>query len=710
MSEGTIYYWHVRAINAGGTSYANGAASTFWSFTTGVSLPGAFNKSAPGNGAAGQSTSPTLAWGASSGASSYEYCYDTGDNNACDATWISTGTNTSTGLSGLAIGTTYYWQVRAKNAGGETYANGGAWWSFTTIPPAPGAFDKISPANSATNVPLAASLTWGTSAGATSYEYCYDTINDGTCSPWLSAGANTSVGLTDLSTSTTYFWQVRAVNAGGTTPANTGTWWGFTTVPQAPGAFAKSSPANGATAQPTSLTLTWGTSTGASSYEYCYDTSGDNACSAWTNTGSTTSAVLNGLSENTTYYWHVKAINPSGTTYSNGSATAFWSFTTGYNPPGAFTKTSPANGATAQPTSLTLSWGASSGAASYEYCYDTSGDNACSAWTANGNSTSASLSGLSSATTYYWHVRAINAGGSTYAGGSATAFWSFTTASTAPPGAFSKTSPASGSMGITTSAVLSWGASSAATSYEFCVDKVDNSTCDTSWVSAGSNLSASPSGLLSGSVYYWQVRAVNTGGTTLADAGTWWSFTTVPTFSDVPYAHWAWSWIERLYRSGITTGCNTGLYCPENQVTRDQMAVFLVRATHGSTFIPPDPVGLFNDVPTSHWAARYIEQLYADGITTGCNPALMLYCPADSVTRAQMAAFLLRAKYGKDFKPDPATGIFSDVPTSHWAAAWIEKLYADGITTGCGGGKYCPEDKVTRAQMAAFLVRAFALP
>jgi hypothetical protein len=50
------------------------------------------------------------------------------------------------------------------------------------------------------------------------------------------------------------------------------------------------------------------------------------------------------------------------------------------------------------------------------------------------------------------------------------------------------------------------------------------------------------------------------------------------------------------------------------------------------------------------------------------------------------------------------------VPTSYWAAPWIEQLYTEGITGGCGGGNYCPDQPVTRAQMAIFLVRTFGLP
>jgi hypothetical protein len=73
-----------------------------------------------------------LSWGASSNVTSYEYCLDTSNNNACNATWISTAAATSAPLSGLAASTSYFWQVRANNSVSTTYADGGTWWSFTT--------------------------------------------------------------------------------------------------------------------------------------------------------------------------------------------------------------------------------------------------------------------------------------------------------------------------------------------------------------------------------------------------------------------------------------------------------------------------------------------------------------------------------------------------------------------------------------------------
>jgi hypothetical protein len=115
-------------------------------------------------------------------------------------------------------------------------------------------------------------------------------------------------------------------------------------------------------------------------------------------------------------------------------------------------------------------------------------------------------------------------------------------------------------------------------------------------------------------------------------------------------------------------------------------------------------------VPTDYWAAAWIKQLAAEGITGGCGTNL--YCPEAPVTRAQMAVFLLRSEHGSTYSP-PAVGSdtgFTDVPTDYWAAACIKQLVAEGITSGCGTGTYCPEAPVTRAQMAVFLVRTFSLP
>jgi hypothetical protein len=186
---------------------------------------------------------------------------------------------------------------------------------------------------------------------------------------------------------------------------------------------------------------------------------------------------------------------------------------------------------------------------------------------------------------------------------------------------------------------------------------------------------------------------------------------TTATFADVSPSHWAWMYIESLYLADITGGCGMSplIYCPDDTVTRAQMAVFLEKGIQGTAFAPPIVPITFNDT-SGNWAQYWIESLKSDGATGGCGNGN--YCPNDSVTRAQMAVFLLKSKYGSGYTP-PAIGSstgFTDVPVTHWAAAWIKQLAAEGITSGCGAGIYCPDSSVTRAQMAVFLLRTFNLP
>jgi hypothetical protein len=153
---------------------------------------------------------------------------DTNNNNACDATWTNVGNTTSASVSGLTAGATYYWQSRASNANGTVEADGGTWWSFSTSAGSPpGTFKKTSPSSgSRPNRPV--TLSWGASNRATSYEYCVDTSNNNSCdTSWVNVGNATSTSVSGLSAGTRYYWQVRAVNANGTTNANGGRWWNF---------------------------------------------------------------------------------------------------------------------------------------------------------------------------------------------------------------------------------------------------------------------------------------------------------------------------------------------------------------------------------------------------------------------------------------------------------------------------------------------------
>ena len=181
------------------------------------------------------------------------------------------------------------------------------------------------------------------------------------------------------------------------------------------------------------------------------------------------------------------------------------------------------------------------------------------------------------------------------------------------------------------------------------------------------------------------------------------------TFADVFADHWAYDWIEALYNAGLTSGYPDGTYRPSNSVTRAEMAVFLLKGMNTGTYSPPVPDGShpFSDIE-GHWAESWMEELYDVGLTSGYPDAT--YRPQNEVTRAEMAVFLLRAKHGAGYSPPAAGGggAFSDI-AGHWAEDWIEQLADEGITGGYPDGTYRPNNPVNRAEMAVFLVRAFDL-
>jgi len=178
-------------------------------------------------------------------------------------------------------------------------------------------------------------------------------------------------------------------------------------------------------------------------------------------------------------------------------------------------------------------------------------------------------------------------------------------------------------------------------------------------------------------------------------------------FVDVPRGDIFHDYVETIFRNGITAGCGGGLYCRNGAVSREQMAVFLLKSIHGSSYTPPACQGAFADVPCPSQFADWIEQLAVEGITGGCGNGN--YCPASPVRRDQMAAFLLKAEHGASYVSPPCAGLFGDVACPSLFADWIEQLAVEQITGGCGGGNYCPGNANTRGQMAVFLVKTFGL-
>jgi Zn-dependent metalloprotease len=293
---------------------------------------------------------------------------------------------------------------------------------------------------------------------------------------------------------------------------------------------------------------------------------------------------------------------------------------------GAFAKTSPAHVAVNQSLSPTLSWAASTGATSYEYCYS-SAAGPCTKWNSVGSNTSVTLSGLAPNYTYYWQVRAVKNGGPAEAD---SGYWyKFTTVSTSACTWPSYTPPATATFGDVPTTVGHWS----------WVERLANSTIT---AGCGGGNYCPFSEVVRAQMAIFLLRGKHCGSSYTPPAvGASTGFGDVPL--DASYA----PWVKQLAAEGVTAGCGGGNFCPLTVVNRAQMAIFLLRAKHGSTYSPP-------------------------GVING-------------------------------------TG-FNDVPTDASYAPWVKQMAADGITAGCGGGNFCPLQNVNRAQMATFLVRAFGLP
>jgi len=188
-------------------------------------------------------------------------------------------------------------------------------------------------------------------------------------------------------------------------------------------------------------------------------------------------------------------------------------------------------------------------------------------------------------------------------------------------------------------------------------------------------------------------------------------------FTDVPPDYWAINYIKAVKDAGITKGCNppqNDRFCPEDVVTRAQMAAFIIRAIEG------EPTNYstnqyFSDVPSTHWAFKYIQRVKERNIAQGY-AGTNLYGPEDNVTREQMAKMLIMGLVSQGKTSEPPTDYcstgapFDDVSVSSWSCRYIKKLKELGITQGCNppqNNRYCPQNPVTRAQMATFIYRGF---
>ena len=189
-------------------------------------------------------------------------------------------------------------------------------------------------------------------------------------------------------------------------------------------------------------------------------------------------------------------------------------------------------------------------------------------------------------------------------------------------------------------------------------------------------------------------------------------------FADIPANYWAADQIIACARAGIVAGFDNLTYRPALPVSRDQMAVYIARALAGGDARVPTgpPVATFPDVPTDHWAFKYVEYAVANNVVEGYPEGN--YRPGLAVDRAQMAVFIARSivtptgDEGLIGYTPPSTPTFLDVPTDQWAYLYIEYIAQPsvGVARGYDDGTYRPLAICTRDQMAVYVQRAFHLP
>lgn len=352
-----------------------------------------------------QPLSTTFSWNTVSGATSYILQVS---SDPLFSTFVFNGMTSTAShtVSSLACNTAYYWRVNARN-----YSFSGPWssvWSLSTR--AAGIPALSSPANAAVDITTNPLLSWDTASCADSYSI--QVSSDSTFPSTVinqSGLAGTSYQASGLSVNTVYYWRANASNG-----AATGPWsetWSFTTISTPPDSAVLSSPANGAISISTNPTLAWIAAARAGSYIVHVSTASDFSSPVVNDSGITsTTHTIASLSDYTLYYWRIKAVNAVG----ESGWSVVWNFMTGATVvvPSAPVLLSPANGATDQPVLLTLIWNRDTLAAGYHV--QVAIDSVLSSLFADDSTlvdTLVSLGGFDSSGTYYWRVRAKNAGG-----------------------------------------------------------------------------------------------------------------------------------------------------------------------------------------------------------------------------------------------------------------------------------------------------------
>ena len=465
LTPGNTYYYMVEASSAGGTSAASSEASA----STPVNPPAIPTN--PGVSVV-SSTVLDVSWTASSGATSYKLLQGTSPGGE---TQVANPAGSSYHASQLVPNTTYYFQVLASNAAGDSPASSEV--SATTPPAVPTGLTATTASSSQVN------LTWNASSGATSYAVQQSPNGTDSFVPVGSAVAGTSLNVTGLTAGTTYYFEVRANAASGSSAFSTPATAGSTLV-AAPAAATNPAAASVA---PGSIDVTWTASAGATSYKLLQGTASGGEVQVGTSGGSPYHAT--GLADNTRYYFKVVASNAGGDSASSGEVSAT-------SPAAA--PTSPASTAVSG-TAIDLSWAASAGATGYRILAST--DGTAYAPLATSVNSPYHATALSPGTTYYFEVQATNANGTSAA---SAAVHAMTFALPAVPTSLATSVVSNSALDI------SWSASSGATAYQLWQG---TSSGGETQVATPVSSPYHATGLAAATSYYFYLKATGPGGT-----------------------------------------------------------------------------------------------------------------------------------------------------------------------------------------------------
>ncbi|MDP8285109.1 MAG: hypothetical protein RAP03_00465, partial [Candidatus Electryonea clarkiae] len=553
LTDGSTYWWKVRAQDEGTEGIWSDDTFSFLIYV--VEAPEPFDLTLPANDSTLIIDSVKVQWSASSDNDDgdtlyYEVEWSGFDDFSVSFTSITIDTFHS--ITGLPDDTTIYWRVKAVDTYGvETYADPEAGWFFhISIPGSPSAFSLIAPENLATCWTGDTTLVWETSidpdVGDEITYVIWWLTSDNTMDS--ASTADTFYAFDNLTNGLTYWWRVRAQDEN--TP---GTWSNEThqlevIIPNAPGDFDLTSPADGTVINADNVTVYWETSIDADlgdQITYHVEWSGyDDFTEPYTETTTDTFFTitdfeeLGELPDDTTLYWRVKAVDEYNLeTYANPETGWYFEIYI-EEPPGNFGLLAPSDEDTIWTENATLSWETSvepdpGDDVTYWVWWATDLNFTLNLDSASTTDTTYDLANLTDGSTYYWKVRAQDEG--------TVGVWSDDTFSfliyvVEAPEPFNLTLPANDSTLIIDSVTVRWSASSDIDDGDTLYYEVEWSGFDdfsVSFTNITIDTLHSISGLPDDTTIYWRVKAVDTYGVeTYADPGTggWFFNVSVPAF------------------------------------------------------------------------------------------------------------------------------------------------------------------------------------